>query len=225
MWAAEGPPADAGRRQRISADGHVPRRRSPDRSENGNDARQRVVSESRSHLRPGQYARVRAETQIVPNALLVPQRAVTELQGASQLRIAAADGKDHGAHGHARQPCRRPLIVTKGSGERSCRRGCAAASRTDGQDAHLTSTPRTKPARRARRAERTLSHGRLLRPPAHRRHRHRHRDRPRGLVAMQRLPIAQFPEIVRRRSSSPAPTPAPTRSRSSSRSRRRSSSR
>jgi membrane fusion protein (multidrug efflux system) len=44
-------------------------------------------------LRPGQYARVRAETQIVANALLVPQRAVTELQGASQLRIAEPDGK------------------------------------------------------------------------------------------------------------------------------------
>jgi RND family efflux transporter MFP subunit len=44
-------------------------------------------------LRPGQYARVRADTQIVSDALLVPQRAVTELQGATQLRIAEADGK------------------------------------------------------------------------------------------------------------------------------------
>jgi membrane fusion protein (multidrug efflux system) len=44
-------------------------------------------------LRPGQYARVRADTQIVSDALLVPQRAVTELQGASQLRIAGPDGK------------------------------------------------------------------------------------------------------------------------------------
>jgi membrane fusion protein (multidrug efflux system) len=44
-------------------------------------------------LRPGQYARVRADTAIVSDALLVPQRAVTELQGASQLRIAESDGK------------------------------------------------------------------------------------------------------------------------------------
>jgi membrane fusion protein (multidrug efflux system) len=44
-------------------------------------------------LRPGQYGRVRAETQIVSNALLVPQRAVTELQGASQVRVVGADGK------------------------------------------------------------------------------------------------------------------------------------
>lgn len=38
-------------------------------------------------LRPGQYARVTAETQVLKNALLVPQRAVAELQGASQIRV------------------------------------------------------------------------------------------------------------------------------------------
>jgi membrane fusion protein (multidrug efflux system) len=42
-------------------------------------------------LRPGQYGRVSAETQTVSNALLVPQRAVSELQGATQVRIVAAD--------------------------------------------------------------------------------------------------------------------------------------
>jgi membrane fusion protein (multidrug efflux system) len=44
-------------------------------------------------LRPGQYGRVRAETTVVSNALLVPQRAVAELQGSSQLRIVGDDGK------------------------------------------------------------------------------------------------------------------------------------
>jgi membrane fusion protein (multidrug efflux system) len=38
-------------------------------------------------LRPGQYGRVRADTQVIENALLVPQRAVAELQGAAQLRV------------------------------------------------------------------------------------------------------------------------------------------
>lgn len=38
-------------------------------------------------LRPGQYGRVRAETRVVHGALLVPQRAVTELQGTYQLRV------------------------------------------------------------------------------------------------------------------------------------------
>ncbi len=44
-------------------------------------------------LRPGQYARVRAELAIRPGALLVPQRAVTELQGGSRVAVAGADGK------------------------------------------------------------------------------------------------------------------------------------
>jgi len=38
-------------------------------------------------LRPGQYGRVRAETRVVDSALLVPQRAVTELQGTYQVRV------------------------------------------------------------------------------------------------------------------------------------------
>lgn len=38
-------------------------------------------------LRPGQYGRVTSDTQTVPDALLVPQRAVTELQGTYQVRV------------------------------------------------------------------------------------------------------------------------------------------
>ena len=38
-------------------------------------------------LRPGQYGRVRAETHVRTDALLVPQRAVSELQGSFQLRV------------------------------------------------------------------------------------------------------------------------------------------
>lgn len=38
-------------------------------------------------LRPGQYGRVLATTQVVKDALLVPQRAVGELQGAAQVRV------------------------------------------------------------------------------------------------------------------------------------------
>jgi membrane fusion protein, multidrug efflux system len=44
-------------------------------------------------LRPGQYGRVRAATQVVRNALLVPQRAVSELQGQTQVRIVGPDDK------------------------------------------------------------------------------------------------------------------------------------
>jgi membrane fusion protein (multidrug efflux system) len=38
-------------------------------------------------LRPGQYGRVRAETRVVDGALLVPQRAIAELQGTYQVRV------------------------------------------------------------------------------------------------------------------------------------------
>jgi membrane fusion protein (multidrug efflux system) len=38
-------------------------------------------------LRPGQYGRVRAQTQTITNALVVPQRAVAELQGTYQVAI------------------------------------------------------------------------------------------------------------------------------------------
>ncbi len=44
-------------------------------------------------LRPGQYARVRAEMSRLPGALLVPQRAVTELQGGARIAVAGSDGK------------------------------------------------------------------------------------------------------------------------------------
>jgi len=44
-------------------------------------------------LRPGQYGRVRARTSIRQNALLVPQRAVAELQNGFQVRVVAADNK------------------------------------------------------------------------------------------------------------------------------------
>jgi len=43
-------------------------------------------------LRPGQYARIRAQMGLRPAALVVPQRAVTELQGASRVAVAGADG-------------------------------------------------------------------------------------------------------------------------------------
>lgn len=46
-------------------------------------------------LRPGQYGRVRAQTQTKTNALVVPQRAVTQLQGAYQVCIVNDQNKAH----------------------------------------------------------------------------------------------------------------------------------
>lgn len=44
-------------------------------------------------LRPGQFAKVRAVTDRRPDALLVPQRAVRDLQGMSQVAVVGADDK------------------------------------------------------------------------------------------------------------------------------------
>ncbi len=44
-------------------------------------------------LRPGQYARIRAATTIRQGALLVPQRAVSELQGNYQVAVVDSDNK------------------------------------------------------------------------------------------------------------------------------------
>ena len=44
-------------------------------------------------LRPGQYGRVRAVTATKNDALLVPQRAVTELQGTYQVAVVGSDNK------------------------------------------------------------------------------------------------------------------------------------
>jgi membrane fusion protein (multidrug efflux system) len=42
-------------------------------------------------LRPGQFARVRAQTEVKKSALLVPQRAVSELQGSYQVAVVRPD--------------------------------------------------------------------------------------------------------------------------------------
>jgi len=44
-------------------------------------------------LRPGQYARIRATLDVRPHAIVIPQKAVTELQGGSRVAVAGADGK------------------------------------------------------------------------------------------------------------------------------------
>jgi membrane fusion protein (multidrug efflux system) len=46
-------------------------------------------------LRPGQFGRVTAETEIRQDAILVPQMAIQELQGTKQVYIAGPDNKAH----------------------------------------------------------------------------------------------------------------------------------
>jgi membrane fusion protein (multidrug efflux system) len=44
-------------------------------------------------LRPGQYARIRAVTELRKGALLIPQQAVSELQGVYQVGVVGSDNK------------------------------------------------------------------------------------------------------------------------------------
>lgn len=46
-------------------------------------------------LRPGQFARIRVKFDLAHDALLVPQRAVSELQGSYQVAVVGADNKVH----------------------------------------------------------------------------------------------------------------------------------
>jgi membrane fusion protein, multidrug efflux system len=46
-------------------------------------------------LRPGQFGRIKAETELRSGALLIPQAAVFEFQGLHQVYVAGADGKAH----------------------------------------------------------------------------------------------------------------------------------
>jgi membrane fusion protein (multidrug efflux system) len=44
-------------------------------------------------LRPGQFARARVESKDIPEAIVVPQRAVAELQGTYQIGVVGPDNK------------------------------------------------------------------------------------------------------------------------------------
>jgi membrane fusion protein (multidrug efflux system) len=46
-------------------------------------------------LRPGEFGRVKASTEIRHRGLLIPEVAVTEFQGLHQVYLAGADGKAH----------------------------------------------------------------------------------------------------------------------------------
>ena len=69
-----------------------------DRQVNPNTGTLQIVglfSNANLILRPGQYGRVRAQTRSVTNALLVPQRAVAELQGTYQVAVVGETNAVH----------------------------------------------------------------------------------------------------------------------------------
>ncbi len=70
-------------------------------------------------LRPGQYGKVRAALEVKTGALLVPQRAVIELQGGYRVAVVGPDSKADDPGGRA-GPAR---AATSGSSTRASRPG------------------------------------------------------------------------------------------------------
>ncbi len=65
-------------------------------------------------LRPGQFGRISAQTQVLQNAVVIPQRAVSELQGMNQVYVV---GPDNVAHVHTVQlgpQIGQDIVITKG---------------------------------------------------------------------------------------------------------------
>ena len=57
-------------------------------------------------LRPGQYAKVRAVVEVKKNALLIPQRAVQDVQGIHQVAVVGPDDTVDVREGEDRRPRR-----------------------------------------------------------------------------------------------------------------------
>ncbi len=169
---------------------HVPRRRSRDRREDRHDPHQRDVSQSGSHaaaraVRP----RPRRNAACVTDALLVPQRAVTELQGSFQVRVVGA-----GQQGRRTRTVKvgdrvgSRWIIEQGL-EPGARVVVEGAPTRDG----TVVTPKPFTRAGAKDAEPCPDSSSAVRSSPS-----SSRSSPcsAGLVAMQALPIAQFPDII-----------------------------
>jgi membrane fusion protein (multidrug efflux system) len=106
-------------------------------------------------LRPGQYARVRAKTNVLKGALVVPARAVQDLQGLAQLALVGADGNAEVRTVTAGPEWNGLRVITKGvsAGERvvvegfqKVRPGMAVDAKPAPAEPAATATPAGQPA-------------------------------------------------------------------------------
>jgi membrane fusion protein (multidrug efflux system) len=65
-------------------------------------------------LRPGQFGRVSAETDVLPGALVLPQRAVTELQGINQVYVVGSDNIAHVHNVKLGEQVGQAVVITSG---------------------------------------------------------------------------------------------------------------
>src|SRR3989441_605131 len=116
-------------------------------------------------LRPGQYAKVRAVVEVKKNALMIPQRAVQDVQGVNQVAVVRADETVDVRTVKVDARIGSLWIIAQGQARRAGdRRGSRpGASRTEGPAG-------VERAVRDQRAEIGLDHGQVLHQPARRRH-------------------------------------------------------
>ena len=140
-------------------------------------------------LRPGQFGRVRAVVETAKDAILIPKRAVQEIQGMQTVLVVGADNMVALRTIQPGETVGDLLIVRDGlkPGERvivdgiqKARPGSQGQSdeAADGGPAGAKPAQRAGPARRvATRRRGEIVHGRFLHPSADRRDRHRDPDR------------------------------------------------
>ena len=150
-------------------------------------------------LRPGQYGRVQAQTAVRKQVLLVPQRAVSELQTGFQLRIVSNDNKVSVRSVKLGPRVGNRLIVEEGlsraSGSSSMRRRCAMEPRSIRQPRRRRTADMSRFFIRRPIVAIVIAIVTVLG----------------GMVALLGLPVAQFPEIVPPQIMVTAQYPAPTR--------------
>ena len=132
----------------VPARGLVPRRRSRDRSEDRHDPHQRHFSQSRSHrCGPASTVASARRRRSQTDALLVPQRAVRELQGAFQVRVVGDRQQGGHAHRHGRRTRRQPLDRRRRARRPATRVVVEGAATRDGAVVHADAVCRHRRGR------------------------------------------------------------------------------
>ena len=161
-----------------------------------------ILKNPGSVLRPGLFARARVIASTLKDAVVVPQRAVMEIQSSYQLAIVGADGKAEIRPVQVGPRLGTDWVITSGlkAGEKVIVEGIQKVK----AGVQVTAKPWIPPAERSppRQSKRSPlitrkhsnCHVQLLHQPPDRRdgHRDHHGDRRRGRDLA--LPVAQFPE-------------------------------
>ena len=155
-------------------------------------------------LRPGQFGRVRAVIEMAKDAIVVPKRAVQEIQGMQTVLVVGADNMVALRTIQPGETVGELLIVRDGlkPGERVIVDGVQKAR--PGSKVNPTPPPRrrqrrgtARPVAARRESGGKVDHGRLLHPPADRRDRHRDPDRhARAWSRSRGLSIEQYPFLA-----------------------------